>query len=360
VLLGPQGAHETRAHDLAEICKAFHQLLLEGNYVELPRQRIVQCVELQNYGGLKVEANLDEYQNLVIFYRGVLREQRCTRPWRNFWRKKNRTCTLFSRAAVVVRTAEQPDHLHLKLFKNIVAEDLEMVLPRVRVRMRWLDGLKIGSSLAGSVGTACWKAFTAVLLSPWLFLFVFSTFLIAMIRAFFAYLGSKTRYLQVLSANLYFQNIANNAGALAYLVDSAEAEEIKELLLAYYLLYLERDRDYTVEALGQRVNHWVREQFGREIEFDAPAAVRKLMEKGLAVRRAAGCADPAAAPASVVKVFDLPTALRHLHQAWDGFYPYNAEHPAAEDRLADATWPPLEPPSGPHWQGRSKRRIGPA
>jgi hypothetical protein len=283
------------------------------------------------------------------------------------WRKKNRTCTLFSRAAVLVRTAEQPDHLHLKLFKNIVAEDLEMVLPRVRVRMRWLDGLKIGSSLAGSVGTACWKAFTAVLLSPWLFLFVFGTFLFAMIRASVAYLGSKTRYLQVLSANLYFQNIANNSGALTYLVDSAEAEEIKELLLAYYLLYLERDRDYTVEALGQRVNQWVREQFGLEIEFDAHDAAHKLIEKGMAVRRVAAqqpspvdSARVAAAPASVIKVFDLPTALRHLHQAWDGFYPYNGEHPAAEDRLADATWPTLEPPSGPHWQSRPKQRIGPA
>ena len=124
---------------------------------------------------------------------------------------------------VLVRTAEDPDHLHIKLFKNIVAEDLEMVLPRVRVRMHWLDGLKIGGSLAGSLGTACWKAFTAVLLSPWLFLFVFGTFLIAMLRAFFAYLGSKTRYLQVLSANLYFQNIANNS-VLCYLVDAAETK----------------------------------------------------------------------------------------------------------------------------------------
>jgi hypothetical protein len=369
VLLGPQAAHETRELRLTEMGTAFRKLLADGNYVELPRRRIVECVELQNYGGLKVEANLDEYQDLAIFYRGVQHEQRCTRPWRNFWRKRNRACTLLRRAAVLVRTAEDPDHLHFKLFKNIVAEDLEMVLPRVRVRMHWLDGLKIGGSLAGSLGTACWKAFTAVLLSPWLFLFVFGTFLFAMLRALLAYLGSKTRYLQVLSANLYFQNMANNSGALCYLVDSAEAEETKELLLAYAMLYFERDRDCSADELGRRVAGWVREQFGLDIDFDGPATVRKLVAKGLAAEceRAdrqppladADPADPAAVPRRVVRACDLPTALGRLKQAWDEFAPYHGQPPAEEPRPAEVARPPVESPASPHWQARSKKRIGP-
>ena len=364
ILLGPQAAHETQELRLTEMCKAIRKLLVDGNYVELPRQRIVECVELQNYGGLKVEANLDQYQDLAIFYRGVRHEQRCERPWRNLWRKRNRACTLLSRAAVLVRTAEQPDHLHLKLFKNIVAEDLEMVLPRVRVRMHWLDELKIGGSLAGSVGTACWKAFTAVLLSPWLFLFVFGTFLFAMLRAFFAYLGSKTRYLQVLSANLYFQNIANNCGALCYLVDSAEAEESKELLLAYALLYLDRQRDYTVEELGRRAGEWVRAQFGLTVEFDALDAVRKLIEKGLAGECSVADgrlraeeenpADQAAPPRKTLKVYDLPTALRRLDQAWDELSPCHGENLIGDDRPTDLAPPPGEPPSSPHWQSRGR------
>jgi hypothetical protein len=353
--LGPQAAGETRELRLAEMDKAFRELLADGNYVELPRQRIVECVELQNYGGLKVEANLDEYQDLAIFYRGVRLSQHCSRPWRNFWRKRNRTCTLLSRAVVLVRTAEDPDHLHIKLFKNIVAEDLEMVLPRVRVRMHWLDGLKIGGSLAGSLGTACWKAFTAVLLSPWLFLFVFGTFLIAMLRAFFAYLGSKTRYLQVLSANLYFQNIANNSGALCYLVDAAEAEETKELLLAYALLHLERDRDWTADDLRRHAAGWVRGQFGLEIDFDATAVAAKLVEKGLAVQCAASDGPDAAGPAQprkFIKAHDLPTALGRLKQAWDELLPYEEAAPA-EPAAAG------EPISSPHWQTRPKKRVGP-
>jgi hypothetical protein len=169
----------------------------------------------------------------------------------------------------------------------------------------------------------------------------------------------------VLSANLYFQNIANNFGALCYLVDSAEAEETKELLLAYGLLYLERDRQCTVEELGPRVSGWIREQFGREIQFAASDAVGKLIEKRLAVRcvvaelpRAAGLASDALpaetdtagqapgdchAPAErrVVKVYDLPTVLRRLNQSWNELSPCHGKEFAGEDRLADVAKPPV-------------------
>ena len=330
----------------AELCEAFRKLLLEGNYFELPRQQIVDYVELQNYGGLKVEVNLDDYRDLAVFYRGVERGERCLRSWRRAWRKQARECTVFRRAALLVRTIKQDDRIHLKLFKDIVAEDLEMILPRVRVRMHWVDGLKIGSSVAGSVATAAWKAFTTALLSPWLFLIMLCTFLFAMIRAFFAYITSRTRYMQALSANLYFQNIANNASALSCLVDAAETEETKELLLAYFILYAERDQNHTKESLGLRVNQWVRDEFGAEIEFEVENVAGKLIGMGLAVERMlpndspgqcdAPSGDGAAPPCRrVLKVYDLPSALRRLDHSWDGFYSYNADQLPEDDRLAD-------------------------
>ena len=331
-----------------ELCEAFRKLLLEGNYFELPRQQIVEYVELQNYGGLKVEVNLEDYEDLAVFYRGVERGERCLRSWRRAWRKQAKECTVFRRAALLVRTIKQDDRVHLKLFKDIVAEDLEMILPRVRVRMHWVDGLKIGSSVAGSVATAAWKAFTTALLSPWLFLIMLCTFLIAMIRAFFAYITSRSRYMQALSANLYFQNIANNASALSCLVDAAEAEETKELLLAYFILYIERDRNHTKESLGRRVSQWVRDEFGAEIDFEVGNVAGKLIEMGLAVERMVPDDSPeqGETPSGdvspppyrrVLKVYDIPSALRRLDHCWDGFYSYNADQTPEDDRLADGT-----------------------
>ncbi len=312
-----------------ELFAAVRRLLAEGSYLELPRRQILECVRLQNYGGLTVEANLDDYLDLAVFYRGAERHEQ-HRAW-PAWRGPAKTCTIFRRAAVLVRSAEHPEHVHLKLFKNIVAEDLEMVLPRVRVRMRWLDGLKIGSGLAASLGMAAWKVLTtatAILLSPVVFLLTLAALLTAMIRAVFAYLSNQTRYMQALSANLYFQNLANNAGVLSYLVDSAEAEETKELLLAYFLLHVERAQDYTPEALGRRVRQWVQAQFNLAIDFDVRQTVGTLVERGLAAlgapgplggrpgaQASAGSGDAPQPPAPIVKAYDPPAALQRLEHS---------------------------------------------
>ena len=334
-----------------ELFGAFRTLLKESNYLELPRRQIVDCVELQNYGGLKVEANLDDYLDLYVFYRGAERHQRLTRDWPFGWRKRVQSCTIFRRAAVLVRTVDRPDLVYLKLFKDIVAENLEMVLPEVRVRMRWVDGLKISSGLVGSLATAAWKAFAAaVLLTPLLFMLTLGTFLAALVRAIFAYVSNKTRYMQALSANLYFQNLANDASVLTHLVDSAEAEETKEMLLAYFILYVERDRDYSEESLGRRVRIWVRDALGLDVDFEVGDALRKLIERGLVVERfisgdprqwsqeaAEGSAPPPCR--RVLKVYDLPSALARLDQAWDRLYPHESAVPPDVNRVADARWP---------------------
>ena len=243
---------------------------------------------------------------------------------------------VFSRVAVLVQLAKSVNGpVHLKLFKNVVAEDLEMLLPHVRIRMRLVDHLKIGSSVAGGVLTAGIKVFTAAILSPWVLLLIISGCMGAAVRAVFSFLSSKTKYMQTLSSNLYFQNVANNASALAHLIDCAESEECKELLLAYCILYVERDEDYSQPELDRRVEQWLRAEFGVAADFDVRDAVGKLAEKGLLVRRAVTRDGGSNAPAEVLKVLDLPSSLRRLDAELDARYAYHqATESPAGDRLA--------------------------
>ena len=111
--------------------------------------------------------------------------------------------------------------------------------------MRLLDHMKISSSVAGGVVTASWKAFAAAVLSRWMFLLLMFSFMGAAIRGVFSFFSSKTRYMHALAANLYFRTLANNSSVLTYLLDSAEAEECKETLLGYYLLFVERGQALT-------------------------------------------------------------------------------------------------------------------
>lgn len=308
-----------------QLGEAFARLLDEGNYVELPRSQILSCVELQTGSGLTVVANLDEYADLRVFYRGVRRQNRQQRATFQPWKWIRQEVHVFSRAVLLVRLRRDPDHVMLKVFKNVVAEDLEMLLPYVRICMRWIDLLKIGSSAAGSVATATWKLFTAAILSPLLFGLVLAGFITATVKASLSFFASKTRYLQRLTSNLYFQNLANNRSALALLFLSAEAEEVKEILLAYYMLYVEREHDYTLEELDQRIESWLGERLGAEIDFEVDDAVRKLLDKGLACCRDDGPGR------QVLKVHDLPASLRLLDEVWDNFYNFaSARAPVAK------------------------------
>jgi hypothetical protein len=336
------------------VARSFEQLLLDANYQEMPRERIVACTEFQANRNIIVRASFADYADLRVFYRGVRHETRTWRPWFAPWRGKDETVHVFARLALLVRLVQrQPEALFLKLFKNVVAEDLEMLLPYVRIRMKLFDQLKIGTSVVGGVATASWKFWTAAVLSPWLLLAVGFGFAGTCVKGVTDFVASKTRYIHKLTTSLYFQNLANNSSMLAHVIDSAEAEQCKELLLAYFLLYVERDRDYTREQLDRRAEQWLAAEFGVTVDFDISAAVEKLVDKELVVQKprrvdlsppgpgakVLDSAPSVAAPA--LKVYDLPSSLRRLDEAWEDCFEDDEISRSGEHRLADADWPPF-------------------
>jgi hypothetical protein len=316
--LAPAGVDITIQRE--ELSRAFAQLLLDGNYVELSREQVVTCAEYQSQVGLVVQANLSDFAELRVFYRGLRHEERVFRPWMTPWRHQREMVHVLLRVAAFIRLVKQPDGpIILKLFKNVVAEDLETLLPDVRIRMRLLDHVKISSSVAGGIATAAWKAFTAAILSWWVALLVIAGFFAAAVRGMFSFVSSKTRYMQTLASNLYFRSLANNSSVLTYLIDAAEEEECKELLLAYFLLYVERDRDFTQQTLDRRVEQWLKTEFDLEVNFEIADAVQKLHDKQLLFRSPPP--HPAAPPGEyLLKVCDLPAALRRLDGVWNGYF----------------------------------------
>ena len=340
-VLRPQRATGDLVAQREELSRAFAQLLEDANYVEMPWERIIACAEYQSQVGVSVKANLSDYAQLQVFYRGIRHEPRSVRLWLTPWKHQQEIAHIFSRVALFVRLASRPDGpVFLKLFKNVVAEDLEMLLPYVRIQMRWLDHVKIGSSVVGGIATAVLKLFTAAILSPWVLLLILLGFFWSAIRSIYSFFSSKTKYMQTLSSTLYFQNLANNTSVLTGLVDCAEAEECKEILLAYYVLYAERDRDFTQAALDRRVEQWLLSEFGLDANFEVSDALCKLADKELLVRRPPMDAA-ASAEHSVLKVFDLPSALRRIDAALDECYTYNGDRSPEQDRLADEQWPPF-------------------
>ncbi len=346
----------------------------KGNYSKISPEQLAACLESKSRWGLAVKVDPSQYRELDVYYRGVRQEERYESSWRTFYRRVPYKVWVFARVAVLVRedNPRYGDIVLLKLFKDVVVEDLKMTWPNVRVLMRPFDQLMIAVTALGGVFTPLIKLVLAVTLSPILLLGVAGGCIGAMVRAILRFFSCKSNYIKTLTHNLYYQNVANNLSALARLVDSAEAEEVKEALLAYYMLYVERDRDYTTEQLDARIEQWLTLQFSlSHVDFEVEDALQKLEAQRLLVGREVtdgevvsqgenagqSSSSESAARPRIWKVYDLPTALRRMDQWWDDYFPYNEPTSGQViDRVADATWPPFPPgvPREPSWTRQSR------
>jgi hypothetical protein len=124
---------------------------------------------------------------------------------------------------------------------------------------------------------------------------------------------------KMLSENVYYRNVNNNAGIFDYIIGEAEEQECKEAFLAYYFLLHPGDKP-TETVLDGRIEAWLRDTFGDDVDFECDDAVAKLGRLGL-LRR----------DGDRLAVLPLSEALPHLDRIWDNFFPYSgaAGKPAA-------------------------------
>jgi hypothetical protein len=134
------------------------------------------------------------------------------------------------------------------------------------------------------------------------------------IRSFYGYLQTKQRYQLNLTESLYYQNLDNNAGVIARLLNDAEEQENREALLAYFFLWqLPSGAGITDDELDLRIENFLSECLGRPVDFEVDDALAKLLRLGLAREASNHC------------YFAVPIAesLEALDQAWDGYFLYN-------------------------------------
>jgi hypothetical protein len=118
-------------------------------------------------------------------------------------------------------------------------------------------------------------------------------------------------YQKILSENVYYRNVNNNAGIFDYIIGEAEEQECKEAFLAYYFLLTAGDGP-SPDELDRRIEDWLRKTFGADIDFECDDALTKIERLGL-LKRDGGR----------LTVLPLDDALLRLDRVWDNFFPYN-------------------------------------
>lgn len=312
-----------------QLVEGIGHFLEVSNYRQLSEDEFNECLKLQPFGGLAIEVNTEMFESFQVYYRGI-RDVPRTEKWGYFF-EKYREIRELKRVFVLARYREEihDGKIIAKLFRDVAVENLKIVAPEVRLLMPLFDKMKIGGTTLAGIATAGFKFLTSLVVNPWVAMVIFGTFVMALMKGVLGFFNIRTRYLQLFSSSLYHNTLANNLGAVHMLVDQAETQEVKEALLAYYLLYRGQKEGIhrTMEELDGAVEAWLLKHFGYPIDFEVDDALRKLREKKLVT------VLPSENSQEVLyQVYSLPATLRRLDEIWDNLHVYHNEH-SAEDNL---------------------------
>lgn len=328
--LGP-ATKRARAEDFSEgLCS----VLERGNYEQLDTADVLHAFEEKSLFPLKVVVDMDVYAESVFYARGETVREAQIPKWYGR-RHESIQVPTFERVCLFIRfkSAEQlgltraqlrrtkfePGTTILKLFRNIPKADLEILFPNCEPRMRVLDklffgvpavlgGVPVATKLAPAaialailIGLRQGEINTASIIAGLSGLVVLGAYLF---RQWGKFKHRRMMFNKELSDNLYFRNLDNNEGVLTRLIDEAEEEECKEVLLAYVHL-LHAGEALSPQALDARVEAWLHERFEVEVDFEVADGLAKLEHFGLVTHEGD---DYRAQP--------LPVALGGLDARW--------------------------------------------
>lgn len=252
-----------------------------------------------------IKVDLSGIETLSVFVRGARHTQNKRRLL--FSRNQGQTELVFDHVLVVVSTESSKEHktlgsntIHMKLFRNVVSNQIPTILPCVRITMPPLDKLLIGiPAVAGGVPllTNSLSAI-AILFGSISALLGFESFVdgdptkaaIASLSGLFAvgayisrqymkYERRKLKHEKRRADIALFNSLATNAGTIDYIITASIESELKELLLIYIFLIAGKSRN--VSALDKEIEAWIKQTFGRDVDFDIHDAERKLVAYGL-------------------------------------------------------------------------------
>lgn len=294
-----------RAVCLSELFDVVKHLFAKANYVRLSRAELIEVMQGASDWGVDMDVCWDAFDHLDVFVRGKGFGKRTRRPWYKFFRREEVTVPTFGRVVVALkqrphsRLAGDADtrNVFLKLFKDIPRMDIEMLLPATRVKMPWLDRCKLGGSVTSSIGYVGWKLSSLSVsgLSGALFgggllglLTLYSPLALLVgygYKTYASFQSQQQTYQLQLTQSLYYQNLDNNAGVLYRVLDEAEEQELREVLLAYYYLWqFAGEEGWTAEQLDDFIELDLERALNTVVDFEIEDALAKLERTGVIVR----------------------------------------------------------------------------
>ncbi len=335
------------------LCTTLDSVMARANFTELPQSEIAALGGDHPLLDVKTRTPLDAYETIRVFYRGRHAETLVQPNVLGFKSKKTVATETFDDVLVFVRFRQpegiprrrlplarrrglpgdaEPGSVMIKLFRNITRLELPTLLPDVQVVMSRKDALLLGGpAVLGGVPVmlnllpalsvvlvvvGAYLGFSGEVTQDRLMKAVGALSVLIgagafMFRQYSNYAFRKLKYQKRVSDNVYFKNVNNNAGVFETLINSAEEQETKEVLLAYHALLTAGPAANAAE-LDRRIEAWLKSAFGVDIDFEVSDALAKLERLGFVAQKE-----------GKIAAVPLPDALARLDTLWDRLYDFS-------------------------------------
>jgi hypothetical protein len=317
------GTQPATDHSDEDFLVPFEETLARANYRPLSVEVIREAVSAPNETGLTYVPDFSLFEHLRVYVRGFTEISRECRNVTTKFRKRRVTLDAYQRMVVVLKFRSglnlgplvRSDVLYLRMFKDVPHVDMEMHLPEqgTKVRMRWIDRVQIASPVMIGIPTLIAKMIFAGLTGLGV-VGLLAAPISAGVNSFFGFQRAKQKHLYGMIYRLYYLTLANNASVLTRLIDTAEDEEYKEAMLAYYFLWRGGGSTgpWDVSRLDDHIEYFLKEKTGVSVNFEVADALGKLLRLGLIRRDSTG------------HLFALPIdqALHALDRRWDDTFRY--------------------------------------
>ncbi|XP_066358904.1 uncharacterized protein [Miscanthus floridulus] len=196
----------------------------------------------------------------------------------------------FDRMIVVYRragTKTKPDRgIFVKHFKNIPMADMEIVLPEKKnpslTPMDWVKFLI--SSVIGLVTLV--GSLEMPKADVWVVIAILSGVIGYCAKIYFTFQQNMTVYQNLITKSMYDKQLDSGKGTLLHLCDDVIQQEVKEVIICYYIL-MEQGKA-TIQDLDLRCEELIKEEFGAECNFDVHDAIKKLERLSIVHRDSIG------------------------------------------------------------------------
>ncbi|MDJ0600623.1 MAG: TMEM143 family protein [Crocosphaera sp.] len=311
--------YETMEH---EVIKGFEYILERANYIQLSDDIVQQSLQEKSLINLKTDVDFDDFDQFYCYYRGDINETITLEKFKFF--KQEKIIDILERVVLLIKFKGKgyfqakakkdkkyqdlnfiPGKMYLYFYKNIPKLDIDLLFPNIQTSMTWKDKLLFGVPAIGAAIPLILRAVPNILLIIVAILLLLkadsvvqsievdkekvrdimpilvATLSLTMTLGGFAvkqytkYKSKEIKFQKEVSDTLFFKNLANNSSVFQALVDIAEEEECKEIILVYYHLLTNKEK-LTPEMLDHKIEQWMIEKLGINIDFDIHGPLNNL------------------------------------------------------------------------------------